>query len=1517
MSENGENINSSSLDNNLNKHTIPDAAPPEKYEASGQFGQVVADKPSPPSQNEPTKLTSWTMREIEREIANTTLRPSRTKVDAFSVRLHQKSDFRMKTLSRQFGLQLKRDHRREMETGPVENRVREFDIQSQTLRSVIANAAMGSYQFQKNMTLPYMRKNLALGYQKVALLKEISGGISSMEKSIVTKLEAIKINTAGAVPRKMGYFKKLFEDVGFLNRRRVAQNISNYVMDGNDELYRRFVSPKTKKLKEMMLDTSESGGVNALKRNVSGKLNRLRRSVRNVAEENIENPTLMQSFKKGIARKTQGVLNVSVRKLAKSRLGEERNRSLSELLQKPTRDLARFNPFAKPGDSAYDPEGEDLTGRGAMGGSNNSSLSDKLLLSFNDWRKEYRKDQETALDKLTKISEKIACCCEDTGIPVSPKRTGRKKTSTKTKSDKSASAEDMTLEPIVDVPDVKETVTPQKSRGFFTNLRNFISPKTDSREKVPVSDNVAPDVSRSLSPDREMGGKVSLESIKPDGNVTSTLGSITSPFATKPLGDNGVDLKPTTPQSFSSHVDMFNLQRSTNTLLKQADDDRAFVKRMFDNLGEKVTSVSETVSEGNQQRSRFEKIQAKWKEMADRLANRKTRKNSYEDMQEKKEKEKDRKGLLSRLGDRAKGLATGVGANLADGNVVGAAASAGGQLLDWAKDTASDAAGDFINEKADGLADKAKTKGSRAWRKAKIMRSARGRRLARSIGRSATSTAVTAATEGVIQQGAKRGLLKGAGSLMAAGAKGAGGLALKGLGGTASLAGGLALSGGKSGLSLLGRGAGAVGKATLSGGWKLAKGVGPGLAVGLAADAAGDWIGKNTTGATKRLGQTAATAASWGATGAGLGSVIPVIGTMTGGAIGAAAGALYENADLVRKAMAYITNKQFDIMEGVGKAGVFMWKNIFGSDAKIDKLGRVTEKETPSIFGHVKTLLFGRDAKYAKSGDLITEGKVSIFSDLRRGFDLFFFGVKDPKEKNKFKPESSMLAQLTKSLMDTFDSFKKSISDLAKGISDGAGNLYDKAVNVGSNIVNGVADYWNGDPSTNPTGKDVYKGKGTPVPDAAAIVKALLPQAVITSHRRRAGQAGNAGNDSWHVKSGAAVDIAPIPGMTFEQFQKTFTNAGYSLIEAIDETNPATMKKTGATGPHWHLVLGNYEKPGGSSAYAMGTNNPKTQAPGKGSMIMQSGKSNPYAWDNSLSNPSMPSNPSAPNYAGGTGAGGVAPAGKDAKSLFNSTVNYLSSRKGYSKVAAIGIAANLYGESNLNPTAFNSAGGGRGAKGIAQWRGSRISEIEQRWGKSIHQMNLQEQLDAVDMELREGRHVTNSKSIREGNTPIMDALNKAPNPQAVIQQMVHRYERPSESISGLEAETRRRIQVAQSLMGGMGTDIPKAPEKKQASPLQNAPAPKPKAAAVPAPKPQQTKAPSKPAPESNSLLATAEKALSAIGDYFTGDDAKSKSNSKGNTVIAPVTVATKAPVWPTTAQPTMMSMAKTSVRTGN
>lgn len=82
----------------------------------------------------------------------------------------------------------------------------------------------------------------------------------------------------------------------------------------------------------------------------------------------------------------------------------------------------------------------------------------------------------------------------------------------------------------------------------------------------------------------------------------------------------------------------------------------------------------------------------------------------------------------------------------------------------------------------------------------------------------------------------------------------------------------------------------------------------------------------------------------------------------------------------------------------------------------------------------------------------------------------------------------------------------------------------------------------------------------------------LFPNARVTDSRRNPNsRLGRANPGSWHNRSGAAVDMAPIPGMTYEQMVQRVKAAGYNVIEARDEvSNPSGH----ATGPHWHIVIG-------------------------------------------------------------------------------------------------------------------------------------------------------------------------------------------------------------------------------------------------------------------------------------------------------------------------------------------------------
>jgi hypothetical protein len=94
----------------------------------------------------------------------------------------------------------------------------------------------------------------------------------------------------------------------------------------------------------------------------------------------------------------------------------------------------------------------------------------------------------------------------------------------------------------------------------------------------------------------------------------------------------------------------------------------------------------------------------------------------------------------------------------------------------------------------------------------------------------------------------------------------------------------------------------------------------------------------------------------------------------------------------------------------------------------------------------------------------------------------------------------------------------------------------------------------------------------SPSENAKLAIQELFPQARITDWKRDPkSDLGRANPNSWHNRSAAAVDIAPIPGMSFDEFKQQIEEAGYPIIQAIDEVNNPSGH---ATGPHWHVVIG-------------------------------------------------------------------------------------------------------------------------------------------------------------------------------------------------------------------------------------------------------------------------------------------------------------------------------------------------------
>ena len=94
-----------------------------------------------------------------------------------------------------------------------------------------------------------------------------------------------------------------------------------------------------------------------------------------------------------------------------------------------------------------------------------------------------------------------------------------------------------------------------------------------------------------------------------------------------------------------------------------------------------------------------------------------------------------------------------------------------------------------------------------------------------------------------------------------------------------------------------------------------------------------------------------------------------------------------------------------------------------------------------------------------------------------------------------------------------------------------------------------------------------------PVNNGVEVLKGILPNARVTSGYRGPNHPLSRANPrSWHARSRGAVDIAPIPGMTFDQAKRAIEAKGYKLIEALNETGSGRSRH--ATGDHWHFVIG-------------------------------------------------------------------------------------------------------------------------------------------------------------------------------------------------------------------------------------------------------------------------------------------------------------------------------------------------------
>lgn len=1432
MSEEGENIEPTPMDQVVDGFIKKEQPPEERYRNLGEDSQLVADKFErlPKDENKPTSLL---MADVERTLALTTLKSPSVKFDAFVSDINRKQPFKLKTFSNVIGRDIRRQFRTEINTGAKPAKLRTFDIQSQAMRMITANMAIGSHQFQRAVMLPYMRKNLALGYQKVSLLKDIVKGIGSMELAVVSKLEAIKLNTAAVVPRKKSFFQKLKDEIEKRKIERISSNFADLELSGYSSMYRKFVLPLIGKIDDQAQNKTKGGGVNGIRRMLMRNVNSARRKVRDYTVREGASDTKLEKIKTLGAKTASRVLGTTVALGNKVKLGEKINKLAGSAIAWKTGEYRNFDPFqsnnpfidapqTEPGATARDRLLEDEEGIRTTGTSPISRI-------LEEWREEWRKSQETSNNHLKEINDQLKTT-----------RFGRRR---------GPGDDDGGAAPVVDHPVPPPSGPPSSGGSLSGKIRlqpkefNPLTPRsvkvTPNLPPLPQREEVKEEAPAPLDLTPKGPSKFG-ETLRRARATSQVKSAELAEFGKRLLSPlSGLNLFPKVAAAAVAGPDIGAaiqplMDIARDSLPGASTPDKPFFRRMFENLNKKVEQVTETVDTGNKERSKFETLQSKWKAMADKLKAKVIRKNSYEDIQQEKEKAKaEKNGKLAAIMDKARGIA----GNLKSGNVAGAAVTAGGGVLDWLKDQFEEEVTDKAVDKAGGGIKKGigKLSTKLSGGKTKGLRGFLGRMGTKLAGEGAEELAETTVNQG------KKGIARKAASLLWRGTKG-----------TAKLGAKAGWGLGKLSLKGLSGAAGLAAPGLLKGGLGLAKGVGPGLLVGLGATAAKGYIDTHATGNLQRLGDTAADMASWGATGATIGSVIPGLGTLAGGAIGAAAGAIAANSDVIGAGLKDIGNRAIEgIANGfIGTVKGFQWMNtaLFGKEAEVDEMGRVKRKGQSTLIGSMWSSIFGRDAKYAKSGEVIQDGKTGLISDVKKNFDVFLFGKKD--KAGNYIEGSALLTQMGQGIIQVHKDFITKIGEIGSSMLEGFKTFMG---NIGGGISSGLS--WAGDKLSS-FGGAVSQGLSSAVNKAMEMVG-------LEEHQNKgqiqnylsAGGANNVVDPAVTAWCAAFVNAtlakAGIRGtgnLTASSFKTWGVPINPNQVQQGDVLIENKGAMPGQPGDHVGIATGNTRPgPGGTLSIEMLAGNSggrvakvfypadrlvirraKEQAVGaNGVPPGLSVTNNP--WAQQAQNPVGPlmsgyvpaTNPTgsfapgfgnAPGFSVSSAAGGYSGFGqlpptavaKGAADRFNQVVNYLVTRKGWSRTAALGIAATLYGESQLRPDAVNPNDRGKVSKGLPMWRDTRITDIERRAGKPIESMSLTEQLDAIDWELRSGSGISKSNYIPNGSAPMVQALNGATSFEEAVQQMVYRYERPANAAM----QVQRRVQEAYSIMGSMANARP-------------------------------------------------------------------------------------------------------------
>lgn len=166
----------------------------------------------------------------------------------------------------------------------------------------------------------------------------------------------------------------------------------------------------------------------------------------------------------------------------------------------------------------------------------------------------------------------------------------------------------------------------------------------------------------------------------------------------------------------------------------------------------------------------------------------------------------------------------------------------------------------------------------------------------------------------------------------------------------------------------------------------------------------------------------------------------------------------------------------------------------------------------------------------------------------------------------------------------------------------------------------------------------------------------------------------------------------------------------------------------------------------------------------------------------------------------------AAPATAPASSSGNYDVDAFM-RMGWTREQALGIVANIQRESGGNSTAFNPEGGGNGAYGLAQWRGSRQTDFKAWAGKDLRESTREEQLAFINHELRSGKETAAGRSL-SGATTAEDAARVVSSQYERHNNLGEDQQRALLAAGMAKNQSSQTVSIGQVIVNTKATDAP-------------------------------------------------------------------------------------------------------------